>query len=135
DIVKDLPEGDRAKVKFDVEKVGGTAIHSLDIGAGLDAKAQKLFGDGPVYVAFRSDAAFLALGQDGLNALKEAVAAPASAGAPLRLEMSLGQLAAALATNEAQRKEAERIRGEEGEGRIRVSLEGGQRLRLRLHVD
>ena len=38
----------------------------------------------------------------------EGVAAQAPGGAPLRLEMSLGQLAAALATNESKRKEAER---------------------------
>ncbi len=134
DLVQDLPEGDRAKVKLDVEKVGGTTIHALDVGKGLDAKAKGLFGDGPAYLAFRADAVFLALGADGLTALKEAVAAPAAAGAPLRLEMSLGRLAAALAANEGQAKEARRLLKQGDDGRFRISLEGGPRMRLRLHV-
>jgi hypothetical protein len=135
ELLKGLPETERKKVKFDVEKAGGTAIHSLDLTKGFDAKAREMFGEEPIYVAFRPDAAYFALGEDGLKAIKEALTAPAKATAPLRLELSLVRLAAVMARTPAQMKAARRLLTQSEEGRVRISLEGGERLRLRFVVN
>jgi hypothetical protein len=135
ELIEGLPENERAKIKLDRDKAGGTAIHELDLSKGFDAKARETFGEEPVYVAFRPDAAYFALGEDGLKAIKEALTAPKSATAPLRLELSLNRLAAVMAKTPEQAKAARRLLTQGEEGRFRISIEGGERLRLRVHVN
>jgi hypothetical protein len=135
ELIKDLPESERKNIKLDVAKVGGATIHELNLGKGFDAKAKGMFGDGPLYVAFRPDAAFFALGEGGLATIKEAVAAPEGASAPLRLDLSLPRLAVVMARTPEQKKAARKLLTESEEGHVRVTLEGGQQLRLRLHVN
>ncbi len=135
DLIETLPETERAKIKLDRDKAGGTAIHELDLTKGFDEKTRATFGEAPVYVALRPDAVYFALGEDGLKALKEALTAPKSATAPLRLELSLNRLAAVMAKTPEQAKAARRLLTQGEEGRFRISVEGGERLRLRLHVN
>jgi hypothetical protein len=134
-LLKDLPKTERPKVKFNVEKVDGTAIHSLDLSKGFDELTRGMFGEEPLYLALKSNAAYFALGEDGLKAIKEALTAPAKAGAPLRLEVSLVRLAAVMARTPEQLKAAKRLLTQSDEGRVRLSLEGGERLRLRFVVN
>ena len=94
-----------------------------------------MFGNNPLWVAFRPDAAYFALGEDGLKAIKEALTAPKSATAPLRLDLSLNRLAAVMAKTPEQAKTARRLLSQGEEGRFRITVEGGERLRLRLHVN
>src|SRR5262249_50818898 len=72
DLLRDLPPNDRAKIKFDAETAGGVKVHRIDVQQSLDAKARQAVGDNPLYVAFRPDAVFVALGEGGLSALKQA---------------------------------------------------------------
>src|SRR5262249_29319110 len=104
------------------------------IASGFDEKARKVFGDQPLYVAFRQDAVFVALGEDGLAAMKEAVTAAAKAGPALRFDIALGRLMLASA-NDAQSKAAQKLLEQGEQARIRVSLEGGEVLRVRLSMD
>src|SRR5437763_432501 len=104
---------------------GGCAtIHELNLSRGFDAKAREMFGEGPLYVAFRPDAAFFAIGEDSRKAIKEALTAPATASAPLRLELSLPRLAVVMAKTPEQVKAARRLLTQNEEGRFRISLEG-----------
>jgi hypothetical protein len=135
DLIQTLPEGERGKIKLDRDKAGGTSIHELDVSKGFDAKAREMFGEEPLYVAFRPDAAYFALGEDGLKAIKEALTAPKAATAPLRLDLSLNRLAVVMAKTPEQAKAARRLLTQGEEGRFRISIEGGERLRLRLHVN
>jgi hypothetical protein len=135
ELLKDLPESERKNIKLDVEKAGGATVHELNLSRGFDAKAREMFGEGPMYVAFRPDAAFFAMGEGSLKAIKEALTAPAPASAPLRLELSLSRLAAVMAKTPEQIKAARRLLAQNEEGRFRVLLEGGQQFRLRVHVN
>jgi hypothetical protein len=135
ELLKDLPEAERKNIKLDVEKAGGATIHELNLSRGFDAKAREMFGEGPMYIAFRPDAAFFAMGEDSRKAIKEALTAPTPASAPLRLDLSLSRLAVVMAKTPEQVKAARRLLTQNEEGRFRISLEGGQQLRLRVHVN
>lgn len=56
DLVQTVPEKDRDKIKLDAESIGSVKVHRVDAQGGFDADAKRLFGDNPLYFAFRSDA-------------------------------------------------------------------------------
>jgi hypothetical protein len=104
---------------------------------GLDENTKKMFGDGPMYVALRGDAAVLAMGEDALARLKEAVSVkPAKSGVFL-LEGSLERLAGLMAIVSPEMKAApaaakEAFKG--GGGRVRLAVTGGEKLTARLSI-
>ena len=98
----------------------------------FDAKARAVFGDNPLYVAFRKDAALVAVGEGGLDALKSALAAPAGASPVFRVDVAVAQLAPLLAENDAQRAAMTKMFADAG--RVRLSVEGGDALRGELIV-
>ena len=134
-LTKDLPESEQKNIKLDVEKVGGVSITALNLSKGYDTKTRDMFGEGPLYVAFRPDAAFFTIGEDGLKAIKEALATTTTTSPPLRLELSLPRLAMVMAQTPEQVKAAKRLLTENEEGSFRISLEGGQKMRLRVQVN
>jgi hypothetical protein len=133
-VIAGLPESEKKKIKLDVAKTGDVAIHQLDISGILDAEAKALFSDKPAYVAFRKDAVLIAVGADGLNAIKEAVALKPQKGKAISFEMSLARLAPLM------EKETPGATGfaEEAFGKLkdadkfRLTLEGGDSVKLRL---
>jgi hypothetical protein len=132
DTIKDLPPEERAKIKLDADQAGKVRIHRLDVQKDYNDDFRKAFGDNPAYVAFRADAMFVAVGDKGVSALKEALAAPAKPGVPLRLEVSLARLAPAINnTPKDAVKAAEEAFKQKDSDRVRVTLEGGDSLRLR----
>jgi len=133
DLVKDLPEADRAKIKFDAEKAGSVKIHRIDVQKDLDEQLKQLFGDNPIYVAFRSDAVFVGAGEKGLSALKEALVAQPKAAPPFRLEASVARLVPLFAKDQkAILKAAEEAFKEKDSDKVRLVVEGGKALKLRL---
>ncbi len=134
DLLKEIPEGERDRVKLDVEKIAGAAIHALDLGKEFDARGRALFGDGPLYVAFRPDAVLVGLGEDGLKALKAALQAPPTATAPLRFDISPGRLAALGAKTRDQARAVEQLRARGEDGRVHITVEGGATLRVRFRM-
>ncbi|MCI0463246.1 MAG: hypothetical protein L0Z62_40380 [Gemmataceae bacterium] len=123
ELLEDVPEKEKTRIKLDVEKVGNSTIHRLDVSKGL-ARAKAAFGDEPLYLAFRPDAVLVGLGEDGLKSLKEVLTTPAPATAPLRFEVSLHRLAAVTGRSVKQ--------GEDDH--VRIALEGGSQLRVRFHM-
>jgi hypothetical protein len=134
-ILKDLPPAERAMIKLDTESAGDVKIHQIDAQSKYDRKAREALGDNPIYIAFRSDAALLTLGTGGLNAIKEAVAAEPTVTAPVQLQISLARLAPAFARTEQQKDVVRKVFGPDNAGQIRVTLEGGPAVRLRLTAD
>jgi hypothetical protein len=131
---KDLPADKRERIKLDVATAAGVQIHRIDAQKDFDKGLRQAVGDNPVYVAFRADAVFLALGEDGLGAIKEAVAAGPAASPPLALEVSLAHLAR-LAKTAAERKAAAETFHKGEAGKIRLTLRGGPALSLQLRAD
>ncbi len=132
DVVKDLPEKERAAIHLDADKAGDVAIHRIDI-KDADAGFKKSFGEGPAYVAVRKDAAFLAVGDEALPALKEALKVEPKVGKPLQFEVSMARLADAMAAEkpEAPKAAAKAFADDKGGDRIRFALEAGADLKLR----
>jgi hypothetical protein len=136
---KELREGIKtlepeAKVTFDLEKLGDVGIHRLE--RKEDAGFRRLFGDRPFYFAIRDDAAFAATGAKALDALKEALAAMPKPGKLLQADFSLAQMAPGLSVSYPAVSEAAKkaFVGGKDTDKIRVTLEGGSTLQLKLSV-
>jgi hypothetical protein len=129
---------EKARIKFDVEKVGSARIHQLDVSKLLPPKGAALMGDDPFYIGVRDDALLLVLGEGGLDALKDALKAAPQASPPLELTLALKRLAPALSLEE-QTKEASKIAAKafgtsEGSDRVRIAVEGGKSLKARFVI-
>jgi hypothetical protein len=135
EILKELPATEQKLLQFNADKAGGVAIHRLDLQKSFDAKTKEMFGDNPLYFAFRKDAAYLALGDDGLKAIKEAVQAPATTGPSVLLEMSLGRMLQVMAKTDEERQRADKVLKSGKGDRLRVTVDGGDTLRVRLEMN
>jgi hypothetical protein len=140
DILKVVPEAERDKVKLEADKEGDVAIHRIDIKdrLGKDKNAKKVFGDASLYVAFRKDAVFVTLGEDGLDAIKAAIKSkPRTAGlVQTNITMSrLVPLISAVNKNELITKLVkEAFADSKDPGKIEVRVEGGKALTAQLSV-
>lgn len=132
---KALPEADRAKIELNADKVNDVAIPRVKLEGSLDEKTKKVFGEHPLYVALRKDALFVALGEDGLKAIKAAVVAPPAAAAPLYFDIALGRFALLMAKTEQEREAAQKLLSEKEDPRAVFAIEGGEALRIRFRMD
>jgi hypothetical protein len=133
-VVAKLPDEVKEAVKFDVEKVKGVNVHRITPPEGSTPENVKaLLGEGPVYFAVRKDALFVSLGEDALAALKGAMAAAPTAGQPLQVEVSLARVAKLMAkAQKAAPEAAQKAFKAPGSDKVRLTIEGGDSLRLRL---
>ena len=83
--LKDLPPALRQNVQLDMDSVGSTKIHKVEIPAHDEGAktAAKVLGDLSFYVAFRNDAVFYAVGKNGLQAIKAAIPVQAGGKSPM----------------------------------------------------
>jgi hypothetical protein len=132
DSIKDLPPALQQKIKLDLDAVGPTKIHKIELPANNQEgkMAEAFLGDLSLYVAFRDDAVFLSVGKDGLAAIKEAVPVQASGAGPMLLyELDVARLPFLPPAAAAKAKQL--FPGGQG-GTIRFSVEGGAALTVRL---
>ena len=135
ELTKSLPETKLNALTLNADHAGNVAIHRLGLPPTLDAKTTEMFGSYPVYLAFRNDALFLALGEDGLTAIKHAATTPATLAPPLQFDICLSRLAGAMEISEMTAKAAQAVLQAGDDARLRICLEGGAALRLRLTMD
>jgi hypothetical protein len=134
EMVKTFKEEEQGKIKFDAEKMAGAKVHRFDItNKDIDEKSRAMFGEFPLYLAIKPDAAIFAFGEGGLAALKEAVAATPQEGPQFQLETSIKRLSIAMQRENpdvARLVEETLAKGKDND-RIRISVTGGQSLRAR----
>jgi hypothetical protein len=124
-LLKDLPQSEQKLIHLNVDKVGEVGIHKLEMQGSFDGVTKQMFGDSPIYVAFRNDACFLALGEEGLAAIKDAVAAKAEVQPAVQFDMSAARLSATMG----------KAAGAAGDdARLRFTLDGGAMLSVRFTV-
>lgn len=135
EMVKQLPEKERNAVKLDTGTVKNVKIHSITPKDG-DANAKRVFGDGPVYVAFRDDAALLTYGAKALDAMKATIALEPSASRQMQFEIAFGRIGNLDEKNPAMAKFAKEVFTGKNEGRdkLRIQIEGGEALKFRLEL-
>src|SRR5262249_41248897 len=131
--VEKVPEEARNKIKLDADSEGDIKIHSLDVGKQFDAKAKEVLGEKPIYFAVRDDALFLALGENGLKALKGAVKAKAKTAPLMQVEMSLARLAPLIGHNQKAAPDAARTAfgKDKDDDKVYLTLTAGKALQLR----
>jgi len=134
-LAKELPENDRALIQIDAEKAGNVAIHRVDLQAVSDSHAREMFGNNPLFVAFREDALFLAVGPDSLNVLKHAITSPAAPSAPVQFDVSLAKVAPLLMPKDQAAKAASTPRQPGEDGRLQLCVQGGDSLRVNFTLD
>jgi hypothetical protein len=142
-ILAKLPEAVSDLVKVDADKAAGVNIHRVTLPKeGIDKNTRELFGTGPFYFAVRKDALLVGLGEGGLPALKEALAAKPGAGQPLRVEMSLARLPKVLPRLARKLKKdtkeiseaAQKAFKTRDSDKVRLSVQTGKSLEVRLSV-
>jgi hypothetical protein len=136
DLVKSLPEGERAIVTLDAETADGVKVHRIDAHKGFDEKARRTFGENPFYLAVRDDAVVVGGGPNGLEALKEVLSARPGAAPPFVLDLSMAKIAVVSArdSGDPHRVKAveEAVKNIKGNDQIHIVLEGGQAVTLRV---
>lgn len=139
DLIKNVPERERALIKLDAEKVGDISIHRIDAQQTFKEDARARLGDNPLYIAFRSDSVWLSGGTDGLAALKTALKAQAAAGPLFQLELSLARLAPTFGNQDAERTKqivqaAKEIFTKAGDDKVIAVVQGGKELKATFNV-
>jgi hypothetical protein len=133
-LVEKLPPDAKEPLTLDVAKEAGVNIHRVKQ-KDLDEQAKELFGDGPLYFAVRDDGMFVAMGEDALDAIKEAVRSKPETGQPLRVALSAARLAPLMAKEQKAAPEAAKAAFKEpGSDRVRFAVTAGDRLEVRLSV-
>jgi hypothetical protein len=133
--LKDLPPALRQNVQLDLDAVGSTKIHKVEIQAFDEGAkmAAKVLGDLSIYVAFRNDAVLYAVGKKGLQAIKAAIPIQASSKSPMLFyEVDIARLITLAPPKEAEKAKALFPNGQGGI--IRLSVTGGQALTIRLNT-
>jgi len=132
---KAVPESDKQKIHLDAEKSGEFNIHKLDAHKDFDEKTKAILGDHAIYVAFRSDAAFVSGGARGLETIKEALKSESKAAPAGLLEISMSHLAPLILAAHGKNQDPEETKKHVQEifkgdnDKIRATLEGGKALK------
>lgn len=100
EIVKLIPESHTAwAVEMDVDSVGGTAIHKVDISGDLPEALRDTFGDsGAVYVGTSADLVWISGGEGSLELLKETITKVNEASPPADVSPVFGEFKAQVHT-------------------------------------
>ncbi|MFO0864853.1 MAG: hypothetical protein U0744_09415 [Gemmataceae bacterium] len=139
ELLAQAPDQVKALIKLNIDESNGTKIHRFDIPAmgGDQEKLERIVGALQLSIAIREDAAFIALGSGGQDALKEALKAKGTVVTPLStFEVNIGKLFAGIEGDltEAARERILRIAKEAGNPPVRITLEGGSSLRGAMDV-
>jgi hypothetical protein len=139
--IAEIPAEKRDKFKLDFDSVGPIKIHKFEIpkDGKIDAFLDDVAGDNQLYVAFRDDALFLAIGKEALPTLKAALAnKDAVPSQPFVFDFDVARMALLMAQNDEQKKLAAKLFPPGEKGQIRLAIDGGTslsaRLQLRLNV-
>jgi hypothetical protein len=133
DSLKDLPPGLKEKITLDADNVGGIKVTRVELPIhNQEGKhLEMVLGDLNVYVAFRSDAVLIAMGKNGLEAIKGAIAVQPAATSPvLFYDIDIARLALLIHPEHAD-KAKELFPNGQG-GLVRFSVQGGETLTVRL---
>jgi hypothetical protein len=132
-----MPAEAQKKIQLDLTKVGSVKIHKFEIPP--DPKTGKILdglpGDPDLYVAFLKDAVFLAIGPNALATLKEAVSTEQAGSVPLfQFDFNVARMASTLAFTAEQKALAAELFPAGKDAPIRITVDGGEALTLRLSV-
>jgi hypothetical protein len=137
--VKQLSEPDRKGIELDAESIGDVKVHRLDLLKydRYPKDFREVFGEHPLYVAFRPNAVLFALGEEAVPALKRALVRQSKGTPGIRLDLAMNRLATPGlhgGSQEVPRIAKEVFGGGKDNDQFRVSAEGGKALRVRVQL-
>jgi hypothetical protein len=135
--LEDIPAKERGKFQLDFDAVGAIKIHKFEV-ATTKFEADlidDIAGDNYLFVAFRDDALFLAMGKEALPTLKTALAKTESVSStPLRFDFDVARMAKLMAQTPQQRDMVAKLFPNGQNGRVRFAVEGGASLSASLQM-
>jgi serine/threonine protein kinase len=132
--VEKLPENERKRIQLDAERVGNAKIHRLDVREQLNAQAKEQFGENPVYLAYRDDALFLAVGEKGRKAVQDAIKEKSKVVPLLNVEIALSRLVPLMDRTKAANAAAKAFGKDKDDDKLYLILTGGRALSLRVGI-
>jgi hypothetical protein len=122
-------------IKLDASSVGEFKVHRVDVGSSFDADAKRILGESPIYFAFRKDALFVTLGENGLPALSEALQAAPAAAPMAKGNLNLKGLVPLMKKSDPRAEgEAKKSFLKAGDDAVTLSANGGEALQIRVEV-
>lgn len=143
DMLKEKPADEKERVELDHARAEGVAIHRITPSK-EDRDPDSPFGDPTVFLASREDAILMTVGANGLSAMKDVLAdldkAPPANLAPVQAEFALARLAQLGKGDIFKKRDAENFAkvfsgADKDKDKIRLTLTGGDSLRLLLEMD
>ena len=139
DALKVLRPEERELIQLDHTKLGATNVHRLTLPKReIKAEFARAFGEGPVYAALSAEAVYMAVGENALDALKQALALKPAAAPMAHAELAIARVAPLMddAGTDGFAKAAQKVfqGADKDNDRIRLSLEGGPVLKWRLEA-
>jgi hypothetical protein len=133
-IVPTLGKTERDAIELDFAKEGDVSIHKV-IPRDTDANFKRTMGEGPGYLAFRSDAVFVTFGVDALAAIKSAVKTEPATGKILGGELAVKRVVP-LAPKEDKlaAAAARKTFTKEGSDQITLTITTGKSLQVKLNT-
>jgi hypothetical protein len=134
-LVAALPDQDRRQIQIDFDKIDQVPIHRITP-AKVDREFAEMLGKEPVYLAVRADALLVAAGEEGLEALKQAIGTAPRKGTVFQVEMSAARMAPLLEKeHQGATAIAKKAFANDKEGdRVVIRLSGGDSLKLRVSM-
>lgn len=135
--LNDIPPAERSKIQLNFDSAGAVKIHKFQLPKEATANGvlEQLAGDNHLYLAFRDDAVFVALGKDALASMKSGLAQTAGiASTPLVFDFDVARMAKVMAKTQEQRDFAAKLFPVGETGRVRFTVSGGQSLTARLQM-
>jgi hypothetical protein len=132
ELIAQIPEKDRTMIKLDASSVGEFKVHRLDVAGMFDADARRIFGDNPIYFAFRKDALLVSAGENGLPALSEALQAGPAAAPMARGNVNLKGLVPLMKNDPGAEGQSKKSFVHEGDDAVTLSVNGGEALQIRV---
>jgi hypothetical protein len=134
ELASQIPEADRADLKFDASSVGEFKVHKLDVAKKFDKDAKQILGENPIYFAFRKDALIVALGEGGLAALSEALQTSAGAAPVAKGTVNLKGLVPLMKDDPRAEGLARKSFLKAGDDTVTFTAQGGEALQVKLQV-
>ncbi len=132
--LKELPK-EQGKIQVDFDKADKIHRFELPKNPAYDKLLDEIVGDRYLYLAFRADALFLALGENALPALKTALATKdVATSVPFLFDFDIARMAKLLAKTPEHEMLAGTLFPKGQSGRVRLAIEGGDVLSVRLRM-
>jgi hypothetical protein len=134
--VKEMPEKQRAAFKMEPFSIGTCRVYQRVFTGPRKEVDRQLFGDGPVYFTFCKEAFFISVGEQSLDALREAIQSGSRPSPAVHAELAIAKFVPLLKQLPFTETEFAKLESQKwGIESLRFLIEGGEALKIRLEMN